>query len=191
MTRHTFPLVLCALAALVLSTALPARADGYEVSLGIEPEGAFSEYSGLDVDAGLFVGFAAAVADDWSVELRWLSQDRAFLSFDSVDLDTWQLGARRHFVGSGDWKPFVHGGLHYGRLNERRGRVCVRGIVGPCPPERRTSDDLGVYAGGGVDWQFLPSWAVRFDGRLVVYASERTGDLEDDVDLTAGVVFRF
>jgi len=126
------PLRLAALALLLVAAlAAPAAAREVELSFGVEPEGSFSEYSGLDVDTGLFVGFAAVAADDWSVELRWLSQDRAFLSFDSVDLDTWHLGARRHFVGSGDWKPFVQGGLHYGRIDERRGRICAQGIAGP------------------------------------------------------------
>jgi len=42
MTRHSVPYVLCALAALALSFAGPARAEDFEVSFGVEPGGANS-----------------------------------------------------------------------------------------------------------------------------------------------------
>ncbi|MBZ0090491.1 MAG: hypothetical protein K8H90_08950, partial [Thermoanaerobaculia bacterium] len=71
--------------------------------------------------------------------------------------------------------------------------VCVDdfGVTFPCPELHQSRDEYGGFVGGGVDWQFSTPAALRFDARFVVYESDATGDTEDTLDLTAGVVFRF
>lgn len=82
----------------------------------------------------------------------------------------------------------MSGGLHLGQRDYRREVVCV---AGPCPDLEQTFDDTGLFVGGGVDWQANDWFSLRLDGRLLIYDSERSGEVEEGADLTAGVVFRF
>jgi len=175
MTRHRLPYVLCVLAALAFSFAGPARADDFEVSFGIEPGGPPAEYDGRDLDAGLFAGFGVRFSELWTGEVRWLTQDG-----DAIDVDTLHFGVRRHLPNGSAWTPFAQGGLHYADRSVHAGR----GL-------RDEDGDFGVFAGGGVDWKANDTLSLRFDGRLLLYDSDTSGGLESDVDLTAGVVFRF
>ena len=175
MTKRTLPL-LVATAALALAAAT-ARAESFEVSLGLEPGGALSEYDGFDLDAGVFLGVGVPITADWKGELRLLAHDG-----DRLDVNTWQLGARTYFPTGVEWKPFAQGGLHYAtRDYHPQGNFA----------DRDDDGDFGVFAGGGVDWNATPRFALRFDGRLALYDSDFSGGLETDVDLTAGAVFRF
>lgn len=188
-TRSTRLFLLPILLAGVLAFAARAAAagDAFEFGLGLEPDGPPSDYSGIDLDAGLFASFGWRFDEPWTLELRVMDQDGS-----RVDLTSWQAGLRYHLPAAVDWVPFVQGGVHYGDVAARNEVVCLaRGIRGPCPPLSASYEDLGVWAGGGVDWRFDPRFALRLDGRLVAYDSDLTGDLETDVDLTAGVVFRF
>ena len=172
---------------LALAAAPGARAEGFEVSLGLEPDGPTSEYDGVDLDAGFYLGFGGRFDERWSGEIRVLDQDGR-----RIDLTSWQLGARYALPSGSEWKPFVQAGAHFGDLEARNEVVCSRrGIRGPCPALRESFEDVGIYAGGGVDWNFAPQFALRFDGRLLVFDSELTDDLETEADVTAGVVFRF
>jgi len=56
---------------------------------------------------------------------------------------------------------------------------------------RQDEEAVGPMVGGGVDWHWTEAAALRFDGRLSVYDSDLTGSVEEDLDLSLGLVFRF
>ena len=78
--------------------------------------------------------------------------------------------------------------MHLGQVELRREVVCV---AGPCPDLEQSFDETGLFAGGGVDWQLSGWFALRFEGRLLVYDSELYDDIETDPGLLVGAVFRF
>jgi hypothetical protein len=175
----------CAVA-LVLACAFPARAQtaNFEASAFVAPSGSYSDYNGLDLDTGLGGGLAWRFRPHWAIEGRFLQRDGDF-----ADVESYQLGLRYAFLNDdARWRPFVVGGGHLNQGDLRHEVVCV---TGPCPDREESFDDTGFFAGGGVDWQFNDWFAVRFEGRLLVYDSELYDEIEEDVDLTAGVVFRF
>jgi hypothetical protein len=110
--------------------------------------------------------------------------------FESLRLDTYQLGLRRSFALASSWHPFVQLGAHY-QSGDIETVVFCESVIGPCPTQRSSRDEPGLFVGGGVDWDFARRAALRFDGRLVVYDSDATGDNATSSDLTAGLVFRF
>ena len=181
--RHRLPLLAFALA---LASTLPAVGEekSFEASVFVEPGGSYSDHNGLDIDTGLGAGFGWRFAPHWTAEARFTQNDA-----ESADVKSNQLGLRYAF-GDTDarWRPFVAGGLHLGEVELRREVVCV---AGPCPDLEQSYDDTGLFAGGGVDWQLNKWFALRFEGRLLVYDSELSDDIEEDLDLNAGVVFRF
>lgn len=183
--RRRLPLFAFALA---LASSLPAGGQeaSFEASVFVEPGGSYSDDDGLDLDTGLGVGAGFG----WRFSPRWTAEGR-FLLYDAEysDHETYQLGLRYAFLEpDARWRPFVSGGLHLGQREVRREVVCV---TGPCPDLEQSFDDTGLFAGGGVDWQWNDWCALRLEGRLLVYDSDLSGDLEEGVDLTAGVVFRF
>lgn len=113
--------------------------------------------------------------------------------FQSLDLDTYQLGLRRAFDLGSAWRTFVQTGARYQTGEIESEVVCTddSGVAFPCPAIRQRRDEYGGFVAGGVDWQFSTPAALRFDGRFAVYESDATGDTENTLDLTAGVVFRF
>jgi hypothetical protein len=170
-------------AALVAGRSASAQRLPLELSVVVEPGASYSDYEGFELDAGYGVGFAVMFSDTWAVDLRGLRSDGS-----RAEVETSQVGVRRAVGGGGDWWPFVLAGLHYQRSELEHQVVCVRA---PCPPLVERHEDLGFFAGGGVDWRFAPNIALRLDGRLAVYDSERSGDPEESVDATAGLVVRF
>ena len=180
--RHRLPLVAVALA---LACVLPAVGqEAFEVSLFVEPGGSYSDHNGLDIDTGLGAGFGWRFAPHWTAEARFTLYDP-----ESGDAESYQLGLRYAF-GDTDarWRPFVVGGVHLGQVELRREVVCV---AGPCPDLEQSFDETGLFAGGGVDWQLSGWFALRFEGRLLIYDSELYDDIEEDIDVLAGAVFRF
>jgi opacity protein-like surface antigen len=181
--RSQFSLCVVALA---LACALPAFGEEaqFEVSAFVEPGASYSDYHGFDLDTGLGAGLGWRFAPHWTAEARLLRFDAEF-----ADAENYELGLRYAF-GEADarWRPFVVGGIHHQQSDLRYEVVCV---TGPCPDREESYDDTGLFAGGGVDWQLSDWFALRFEGRLAVYDSELTDDLEEELDLTAGVVFRF
>lgn len=182
--RHRLPLVAVALA---LACVLPAvgQEDAFEVSLFVEPGGSYSDHNGLDIDTGLGAGFGWRFAPHWTAEARFTQNDAESYA----DIESYQLGLRYAF-GDTDarWRPFVVGGVHLGQVELRREVVCV---AGPCPDLEQSFDETGLFAGGGVDWQLNGWFALRFEGRLLIYDSELYDDIEEDADLLVGAVFRF
>ncbi len=170
----------------LLACAVPALGQGskLEVSAFVEPAGSYSDYHGFELDTG----FGAAIG--WRFSSHWTAEGRFLLwDGDLADAETYQLGLRYAFLDPGArWRPFVVGGLHLGQTDLRHEVVCVRA---PCPDDEQSVDDTGLFAGGGVDWQLSDWFALRFEGRVQVYDSELSDEIEEDVDLTAGVVFRF
>jgi hypothetical protein len=178
-------LPLCAVV-LLLACAVPAMGQGspFEVSAFVAPSGSYSDYNGLDLDTGFGAGLAWRFSSRWAVEGRFLQRDGR-----SVDVESYQLGLRYAFLEEdARWRPFVVAGAHLNQADLRHEVVCVSG---PCPDREESFDDTGLFAGGGVDWQLNDWFAVRFEGRLLVYDSELYDKIEEDVDLTAGAVFRF
>lgn len=192
--RHRASIV--ALAALaVLWVAAPAargQLEPLELSVIAEPGGSYSDYEGFDFDLGYGLGLGWNLSETWSVEARGLRRE-SDTRFQSLDLDTYQLGLRRAFDLGSAWRPFVQAGAHYQTGEIESEVLCVDdfGVTFPCPELHQSRDEYGGFVGGGVDWQFSTPAALRFDGRFVVYESDATGDTEDTLDLTAGVVFRF
>ena len=180
-------LPLCAVA-LILTCAFPAvgQEKSFEASVFVEPGGSYSEDDGLDLDTGLGVGagFGWRFAPHWTAEARFTLYDP-----ESGDAESYQLGLRYAF-GDTDarWRPFVAGGVHLGQRELRREVVCV---AGPCPDLEQSFDETGLFLGGGVDWQLNGWFALRFEGRLLIYDSELYDDIEEDIDVLAGAVFRF
>lgn len=181
--RHRLPLFACALA---LACALPAagQEEGFEVSAFVGPGGSYSDYNGFDLDTGLGAGFGWRFAPHWTAEARFILNDARF-----AEAESYQLGLRYAF-GDPDarWRPFAAAGLHHQQTDLQRPVVCVNA---PCPRTEESFEDTGLFAGGGADWQILRWFALRFEGRLAVYDSDLSGDVEEDIDLTAGVVVRF
>ena len=177
-----------ALSAVVLILACTASAAAqnpdFEVSAFLEPAGSYSDYHGFDLDTGLGAGVGWRFSPHWTAEGRFLLWDGDF-----ADAETYQLGLRYAFLDPGArWRPFLTGGLHLGQTDLRHEVVCVSA---PCADNEQSVEDTGLFAGGGVDWQLSDWFALRFEGRVQVYDSELSDDIEEDVDVTAGVVFRF
>jgi len=174
---------LCVLGATLAAAPAIGQRLPLEVSVVVKPGASYSDYEGFELDTGYGLGIGWAFSDSWSMELRGL-----FADGDAADVETYQMGLRRAFAGAGAWRPFVQAGLHFQRSELEREVVCVRA---PCPPLEERHEDLGAYAGGGVDWRFAPRAALRLDGRLAVYDSDRSGSAEESADVTAGLVLRF
>lgn len=172
--------------ALLLACAVPAlgQDSNFEISAFFAPSGSYSDHNGLDFETGLGAGLAWRFSPHWAAEGRFLVRDGDF-----ADAESYQLGLRYAFLAdSARWRPFVAGGLHLGQTDFEHEVVCVRA---PCSDQEQSLDDTGVYAGGGVDWQLNDWFAVRFEGRLMVYDSELYDEIEEDADLLVGVAFRF
>lgn len=194
MRKRTSLAATAALGALLVSApAAPAPPGPFELSLMVEPGGSYSDYEGFDFDLGYGLGLGWGFADDWSLELRGLRRE-SDSRFQSLELDTFQLGLRRAFDLASAWRPFVQAGAHYQTGEIESEVVCLDAggqVTFPCPNRIESRDELGGFVGGGVDWLFSKRAALRFDGRYVVYESDATGDSEDTLDLTVGVAFRF
>lgn len=191
MRASTLGLALSLLAA-IFATAptLSAQEHPFELSVVLEPGGSYSDYEGFDLDLGYGVGLGWAFSDAWSAELRWLGRE-SDSRFSDLDLDTYQLGVRRTFAAGSAWRPFVELGAHYQSAEIEFEVVCIDPIRDPCPPMRSSPEELGAFVGGGADWYFSRRAALRLDGRVAVYDSDSSGDTEDSIDLTAGIVLRF
>lgn len=178
-----------ALSALTALAPLSAQENPFELSLIAVPGGSYSEYDDFDFDMGYGVGVGWAFAEDWSAELRGLRRE-SDSTFEMLELDSFELGLRRHF-SDGAWRPFVQlGALHQTGDIERQ-VVCTQPVTDPCPPLTEERSESGAFVGGGVDWNFSSRAALRLDGRALFYESDRTGDTDDRVEATAGIVLRF
>jgi hypothetical protein len=183
MRPHRLSWLFALAAALVASAPASAQRLPLEFSVVVEPGASYSDYEGFELDAGYGVGFAVIFSESFALDLRGLRSDGS-----RAEVETSQVGLRRAVGGGGAWQPFVLAGLHFQRSELEHQVVCVRA---PCPPLVERHEDLGVFAGGGVDWRFASRAALRLDGRLAVYDSERSDGTEESVDVTAGLVVRF
>ena len=176
---------MCAVLALVAASFSPALAQRgpAELSFVLSPAASYSDYEGFDLDTGFGVGLAWPLGSSWSLDLRAMHRDGRH-----SDLDTFQVGARGLFDRQAAWQPFFVAGAHAQRAKVEEQVFCV---TTPCPPRTLQYTDYGAFAGGGVDWIFTQRAALRFEGRLAAYDSERSGDIETTLDLTAGIVLRF
>lgn len=182
--------VVLAFSTLVVSSSLCAQEDPFEVSVIVVPGGSYSDYEGFDFDLGYGVGLGWAFSDDWSVELRGLRRE-SDSSFSELELDSYQLGLRRHFSAGSAWRPFVQAGAHHQTGSIEEDVFCTQPVTSPCPPHVSDRSETGGFVGGGIDWNFSSRFALRLDGRALFYESDATGDFDNRVDLSAGLVLRF
>ncbi len=178
------------LALLAAAAPLAAQSERFELSLLVLPGGSYSEYEGLDFDLGWGAGAGWRWSEAWSGELRGTRREHDG-RFSELALDTLELGVRRHFLAGADWQPFLQVGVLRQESERRHQVVCVEPVTGPCPPLVDDESENGGFVGGGMDWRFTRRVALRLDGRAVFYDSERSGDSEDRVDVSAGLVVRF
>jgi hypothetical protein len=182
--------VAVALAAFIAFAAASAASEhGLEVFVVVEPAASYSDFEGFDFDPGLGLGAGWEIGRGWWAELRALLTD-ADRRGAEAEVTSWQLGARRFFATGSAWEPFVAFGGHYQEREVEREVVCVD-VRAPCPPRREEQEDLGGFLGGGVDWRFAGRLALRLEGRVALYDSESSGDVESATDVTAGLTYRF
>lgn len=175
---------------LPLLVAAPAvgQTDPVELSLLAAPGGLYSESEGLELDSAFGAGLGFGFAANWQVEVRGLLAD-SDTPFEEYEQRSFELGLRR-FLGSETWRPFLQAGARFRESEIRREIVCID-IQGPCPPEVEQREEFGPFVGAGVDLELASWFALRADGRLNFYDSDATDEVENDVDLTVGAVFRF
>lgn len=175
---------------LPLLVAAPAlgQDEPIELSLLAAPGGAYAESEGFELDSAWGAGLGFGFARDWQVEVRALFAD-SDTQFEEFEQRSFELGLRR-FLGSETWRPFLLAGARFRESEVSREVVCIE-IQAPCPPEVERREEVGPFVGAGVDWELASWFALRADGRLNFYDSDVSGDVESDVDLTVGAVFRF
>jgi hypothetical protein len=173
---------------ILVSAPALGQAEPVELSLLAAPGGAYSESEGFELDSAYGVGLGFGFATDWQVEVRALLAD-SDRQFEEFEQRSFELGLRR-FLGSDTWRPFLQAGARFRESEVSRDVVCIE-IQGPCPPEVEQREEFGPFVGAGVDLELASWFALRGDGRLNFYDSDATGDVENDVDLTVGAVFRF
>lgn len=173
----------------ILASA-PALAQGEAVELSVlaAPGGTYSESEGFELQTAYGAGLGFGFAETWQVEVRALTAEDD-LEFESFEQRSFELGVRR-FFDRGTWRPFVQGGARFREAEVSRQVVCSD-ITTPCPPLEEQREEFGPFVGGGVDLDLARWFAVRADGRLNVFESDATDDIESDFDLTVGAVFRF
>ncbi len=175
-----------ALSALTTLPSLAAQENPFELSLVAVPGSSEAQYLGDDFELGYGVGLGWGFAEDWAVELRGLRRENDS-PFVDITLDSYELGLRRYFGAA--LRPFVQlGALHQSAEIGQEIR-CAVGVRAPCPQVVERNEN-GGFVGGGVDWNFSSRAALRFDGRALYYESDATGETENRLDLTAGLVFR-
>jgi hypothetical protein len=172
---------------LVAAPAL-GQDEPIELSLLAAPGGAYSESEGFELETAWGAGLGFGFARDWQVEVRALLAEDD-LAFESFEQRSFELGLRR-FFDAGAWHPFVQAGARFREAEVSRQVVCTQ-FAEPCPPLEEQREEFGPFVGGGVDLDLARWFALRADGRLNLYESDATGDVENDVDLTVGAVFRF
>ena len=176
-TRRSF-VVSTLLAAAILGWPLCALGEEYrfDFSILLEPGGSYSSISGVDLDAGFGLGLGWTFGERWGLDARVIAHDG-----NVVDTTTRQLGLRRWIGPPRRWRPY----LVFGASRESTDVDCGR--RGACFGFPGSTADVGVFAGGGVDWGFRDWGAIRFDGRFVAYDADF---LEDELDMTVGFVLR-
>jgi hypothetical protein len=173
----------------ILATApAPAQGDAVELSVLAAPGGAYSESEGFELETAYGAGLGFGFAEAWQVEVRALTAEDE-LEFESFEQRSFELGLRRFFA-AGTWRPFLQAGARFREAEVSRQVVCTD-ITTPCPALTEQREEVGPFVGGGVDLDLARWLALRADGRFNVYESDATGDVESDVDLTLGAVFRF
>lgn len=177
-----------ALLPLLVATPALAQREPVELSLLAAPGGAYSESEGFELDSAWGAGLGFGFARDWQVEVRALFAD-SDTQFEEFEQRSFELGLRR-FLGSETWRPFLQAGARFRESEVSRDVVCIE-IQGPCPPEVEQREEFGPFVGAGVDLELASWFALRADGRLNFYESDVSDDVENDVDLTVGAVFRF
>lgn len=166
-----------------------AQSGTTELSLLVAPGGAYSESEGFELDAAYGAGFAFGFGRAWQAEARFLlAEDDS--RFESFEQSSFELGIRRSFFDAAPWRPFLQAGLRYREAEVSRQVACTQ-FADPCPPLEEQREEIGPFVGGGIDFSLARWVALRFDGRFNVYESDVTDDVEQDVDLTLGLVFWF
>lgn len=183
-----FHRALRALLPLLVAAPALAQSEPVELSLLAAPSGVYSESEGLELDSAFGVGLGFGFARDWQVEVRALLAD-SDTAIEEYEQRSFELALRR-FFGGGTWRPFLQAGARFREAEVSREVVCVE-VQGPCPPLVERREEIGPFVGGGIDLELASWFALRADGRLNFYDSEVTDEIENDVDLTLGAVFRF
>lgn len=176
---------------LVLLAAAPlsAQRGSAELSLVFAPGGAYSESEGFELESAYGAGVAFGFGSAWQAEARFLiAEDDTRV--ESFEQRSFELGLRRGFFDTAPWRPFLQGGVRYREAEVTRQVVCTQ-FADPCPPLEEQREEIGPFVGGGIDFSLARWFALRFDGRFAFYESDVTDDIEQDVDLTVGLVFWF
>lgn len=189
--RRTAPVALAAALVGALAAATAARADdAYELALVFAPSASYSDFAGVEVDSAYGLGLGWAWSEVWGIELRGLYSDDDG-PFTRYEQRSFELGLRRAFLPAAAWRPYALAGARYRDARWEADVICVQQVGAPCDPLRQDDEAVGPMVGGGVDWHWTEAAALRFDGRLSVYDSDLTGSVEEDLDLSLGLVFRF
>lgn len=151
---------------------VPPSFGQWSTSLFVVPGDTVSRRSEMHFDAGFGAGIERDLRRSWSLEGRiWHS------SHTGRDVTNVELGARRRFELASRWTPFAGAGVFHRRTDDSR-------------PGRRDHRDTGALGIGGVDFAPVTWGALRLEGRLQIYDSRRTDDVEGVFYASVGWVFR-
>jgi outer membrane protein W len=133
----------------------------HQLSVFVTPhEVTHSDMTGTDFSGGVGLSWTAFWTKRVSTELS-VASERSYESssgpvFVENRVKTYPIDAlaQYHFLNESKWQPYVGGGIRYVELSTS---VFA-------PTDSRTSFEIN----GGVIWQFVPHWGLKFDFRQLL-----------------------